>query len=275
MESKFYNNKSDKLILVFSGWGSDENIFSHLSGEKYDVIICYNYTHVRPESCLGCDCVMEQKSTRCPFYNIFKRYSEINIVAWGTGVWMASLTFELYFHHLGAQGRFKILRLIKKIRRSVAINGTLFPISNTWGLSQRMFNNTVEGFKEDVANNFTAANSPRLEKFNLKICSNRTTYSRYMAQAPHRGLEDLLNELVAIKENFTVSNAILWNKAIIGTKDTIIPAKHQTRFWTDYDLGTDRTKRIASESGGFKIEYIDAPHYPFFLWKSWDEIVEM
>lgn len=273
MESKFYNNKSDKLILVFSGWGSDWNALSHLSGEKYDVIVCYNYTQNTPGSSLGFGSGIEKSGPEYPFANAFRRYSEINVVAWGTGVWMASLTFELYFHHLGTQGRFKILRLLKRMRRCIAVNGTLFPISNTWGLSQRMFNNTLEGFKEDVANDCTAANSPRLEKFNRKMCGSKAFYTRYMSQAPQRGLEDLLNELVAIKQNFTVSNSIFWNRVIIGTKDTIIPAKHQTRFWTEYDLGRVSTGRVAS--AGFRIDYIDAPHYPFFMWKSWDEIVEM
>ena len=274
MESKFYNSNSDKLILAFAGWGSDENVFSHLKNGIYDIIVCYNYTNIKPNYCLNINCsgngVIQEK---CPFYNTFKRYKEIYVVAWGTGVWMASLTFELYLHHLKAGGKFRVLRLYKKLKKCIAINGTLFPISNTWGLSQKMFNNTIEGFREDVAANLTSATSPRLEKFNRKMCGTKAIYQRYMAQAPQRGLEDLLNELVAIKEKFTITNAIFWNRVIIGTKDTIIPAKHQTRFWTDYDLGTDRSGRLASISGSFSIEYLEAPHYPFFMWESWDDII--
>ena len=274
MESKFYNNKSDKLILVFAGWGCDENVFSHLKSTQYDVVICYNYTRIKPDGCQEFNCSQELANGKCPIYSTFNRYSEINIVAWGAGVWMASLTFELYFHHLKQYGKFKILRLLKKIKRCVAINGTLFPISNTWGLSQRMFNNTLTGFRDDVANNCTTETSQRLEKFTRKMCGTSTIYKRYMSQRPKRGLEDMLNELVSIKENFTVSNAVIWNRVIIGANDTIIPANHQTRFWTEYDLGTDRTNRIVASSEGFRIEYIDAPHYPFFMWSSWDEIVE-
>lgn len=274
METKVYNNQSDKLILVFTGWGMDYNAFSHLRGMDYDVIVCYNYTRLDFDLCDKLECTLGLLHPECPLYNTFKQYREINVIAWGCGVWAASITFDRYLQHLKPEGRFRTLRLLKKIKKSVAINGTLCPISTTWGINQQVFNNTLKALEMEVRNNVTAKDSITLQKFTKKMCGTKGTLEKYMTQAPQRGLEDVYNELMAVKENFIFSNAVFWNKVIICDRDTTIPAKNQARFWETYELNVDTSNRLAFNAHDFKIEHFDAYHYPFFKWSCWDDILK-
>ena len=274
METKIYNNKSDKLILVFAGWGMDYNVFSHLKAKDYDVIVCYNYTRLDFDLCEKLGCQFDLPHPECPLQSTFKQYREIYLIAWGCGVWAASITFDRYLQHLKMEGRFRTLRLMKKIRKSVAINGTLFPISSTWGINQQVFNNTLKAMEAEVHNNVAAKESITLQKFTTKMCGTKGILDKYMAQTPQRALEDIYNELVAVKENFIFSNAIFWNKIIICDRDSTIPAKNQARFWETYEINIDSGNRLAFNAENFKIEHFDTYHYPFFKWSCWDDILK-
>ena len=67
-------------------------------------------------------------------------YTQINVIAFGAGVWASSILLDNYFRHLSPQNRFRSLRLLKKIKKSIAINGTLCTVSNIWGMPQTKFN---------------------------------------------------------------------------------------------------------------------------------------
>lgn len=274
METKHYNNQSDKLILVFAGWGTDSNLFSHLKEDEYDVIICYNFTRLDFDVCNTFECKSGELHPQCPLLNTFNRYREINIITWGFGVWIASITFDRYLEHLKPLGRFRTLRLLKKIRRSVAVNGTLCPVSNTWGIKQKVFNNTLKSLEQETREGIATNESATLQNFVKKMCGNKGTLNRFMAQVPQRALEDIYNELLAIKENYIFSNAIFWNKVIICDKDTIIPAKNQSAFWEEYEINIDTSNKLAFNANDFKIEHIEAYHYPFFKWNNWSEILK-
>ena len=47
-----------------------------------------------------------------------------------------------------------------------------------------------------------------------------------------------------------------WTQALISSKDRIFPTENLRAFW----------------QGRCPITEIEAPHYPFYLWKQWDEI---
>ena len=275
METKVYNNQSDKLIIVFTEWGMDYNVFSHLRALEYDVIVCYNFTRPDFAVCDKLECKTGTLHLECPLYNTFKRYREINIIAWGCGVWVASITFDRYIQHLKADGHFRTLRLFKKIKRSVAIDGTLCPTSNTWGIKQQIFNNTLKALAREVNNNLTAKESVTLNKFNRRMCGKEALLEKYLQQQPQRGLEDIYNELISLKENYIFSNGIFWNKVIICDRDSTIPAKNQTRFWEEYKMNVETGNRLTFNANNFSIEHMDDYHYPFFRWNSWDEMLKL
>ena len=259
MEIKIINNQSKKLILFFAGWGLDWHPFSHLSSSEYDVAIFFNYTHFDLDH---------------PFYKTLQKYSQINVIAYGAGVWAASSMFDRYFQFLSAKGKFSSLRFLKKINKSVAINGTLCPVSNTWGIPQRLFNSTLNALnKEVISNKYTIGTSKCIKKYLSRMCKNEEEYNRYLANPSQRGLEEIKNELLALKENYVFSNAIYWNKVIIGIDDISIPAKNQLRFWSEYELGIDRSSKISLNANNFCIQQIQEAHFPFFNWEKWEDIL--
>ena len=227
MEIKTINNRSRKVILFFADWGMDHQPFGHLQGDDYDIVILYNYT------------TLESR-----LLEVIKNYRQINIIALGAGVWAASATFGQIYHSLttsgsftsgsspaGTSNRFRIIRLLKKIGRAIAIDGTLCPVSNIWGIPQEIFNIMAEGPGE------------------------------------------MSRELRAFRDNYLFSNAILWNKAIISKNNPIIHAENQTRFWDEYNLGTDRNHRLTAGSEEFTIGYIESTHFPFEEYGKWDSIL--
>ena len=92
-------NNAKELIIFFSGWGTDERIFSNIElyNNNYDICLVWDYNDPITELLFTSD------------------YTKINIIAWSLGVWSAS-------------------EFIKnnsiKINKTVAINGTLLPISD-------------------------------------------------------------------------------------------------------------------------------------------------
>ena len=208
-----------KVILFFADWGMDHHQYGHLQGGDYDIIIISNYSDYN-------------------IYNTIKTYRQINIIAQGAGVWAASAAFDNIYHTLSTSGsstsgKYRLIRLLKKMGKAIAIDGTLCPVSNIWGIPQEIFNIMAEGPGE------------------------------------------MSRELRAFRENYLFSNAILWNKAIICKNNPIIPAENQTRFWNEYNLGTDRNNRLTSNSGEFSITYMEKSHFPFEEYEKWDSILNL
>lgn len=277
MEMKFINNHGKNLIIFFAGWGMDWRPFSHLSaGTGYDVALFFNYTNLNPDICNTLECEWRELNPECPIYSMVSKYPKINLVAFGAGVWAASILFDNYLRHLSPQNRFRSLRLLKKIEKSVAINGTLCPVSNIWGIPQRLFNSTLKELEAEVASGKETINTSKcINKYTKRVCGSSDVYKKYITTGSKRGLEDLKNELSALRDNYIFSNAIFWNKIIIGDNDITIPAKNQDRFWSEYELGIDKNNRMTFNASNFTIIHTEDAHFPFFNWEKWDDILNL
>ena len=86
---------SDKLILIFSGWASDERLFSAFSNAEKDVCVCFDYR------------TLEWGSE-----TVFQAYREIEVIAWSLGVFVANQV---------------LLNSGLPVVKAIAINGTLYP----------------------------------------------------------------------------------------------------------------------------------------------------
>lgn len=222
MIQDFISNEGKKgLSLFFAGWGMDKRPFGSLACKDMDIMICYDYTDT------GFD------------YRLIERYGTIMITAWSMGVWAAGKIIPC----LKAKG--------KEITRATAINGTLLPVSDLYGIPEKIFSGTLEGFSEKT-----------LTKFRRRMCGDTANYELFMSGAPLRSIGSLHDELASIYKTATSENSSKglddttcaetikaecqgnWSDAIICTKDRIFPANNQIRFWTDagisYEL-TDRT----------------------------------
>ncbi len=62
---KLIDNQSDRLTLIFSGWGMDSNPFSGLTHSGADLAVAWDYRTLDFDAS-----------------SIFGAYKEINVVAW-------------------------------------------------------------------------------------------------------------------------------------------------------------------------------------------------
>lgn len=166
------------------------------------------------------------------------QYEEIHLIAWSMGVRMAELAIGRKY----------------TLSTATAINGTPRPIDDIYGIPVDIFrgtldNLTTEGFK----------------RFNRRMCGSRDTLAGYETVRP-RPLEEVRDELQHIydlclgKPQPDVarrSAPIRWTRAIISSDDRIFPAANQLEYWLTR----------CSE-----VQEIKSPHYPFFLWKQWNEL---
>ena len=103
---------NQKLILLFAGWGMDENPIKHIAVDGYDILIVYDY----------CDLA---------FDIILSEYAEITVTAWSMGVLAASI----------------ICRNLE-IKKAIAINGTQKPIDAKFGIHPKIYQLTLDNLDE-------------------------------------------------------------------------------------------------------------------------------
>lgn len=209
-------NNSKKLILFFNGWSLDENIVNHLTSDEFDVLMFYDYS----------DLEISQKTI-----DKINSYNEINAIAWSFGVWACG----------------NVINHFNNLKNVIAINGTLLPIDNNFGIPEKIFNLTLTHLSEEnyirFFKNMFAGNTD-LNKISTRPINNKKTE-----------LEQI-QKLSA--ERNCAKTAMLFNKVFVSTSDKIIPAKNQLDFWKESNAQITKT-----ESG----------HYILDLFKTWDEIL--
>lgn len=203
MKYKWLNiNQNNKVIVFFNGWGMDESVVHHLEFSNYDVLMFYDYNNL---------------DTNFDF-NSLDKYKNKNLIAWSMGVMVATLFNQKY-------------------TSATAINGTLKPIDNKFGIPQRIYDLTIKGFNEKGAQRFIKS------MFNENIKLPQIS----------RDIENQKSELSALK-NYTANSNFKYNRIILSDNDKIIPTKNQIAFW-----GIEPN--------------ISSGHCPFMLFKKWEELL--
>ena len=156
--------------------------------------------------------------------SLLNEYNEINIVAWSMGVWVAGYVLNSYL--------------------SSSTN-----IGDEYGIPTAIFNGTIDTLPQSI------------EKFNLRMCGSKTVYTQFKSVEPKRTAEDKKEELIALKESFTICNPLKWTKAIISANDRIFPPENQLCYWREY---LKNSCPQAEKTTPFAIDEIDAPHYVFY-----------
>lgn len=203
MKYKWLNiNQNNKVIVFFNGWGMDESVVHHLEFSDYDVLMFYDYNNL---------------DTNFDF-NSLDKYKNKSLIAWSMGVMVATLFNQKY-------------------TSATAINGTLKPIDNEFGIPQRIYDLTIKGFNEKGAQRFIKG------MFNENIKLSQIS----------RDIENQKSELSALK-NYTANSNFKYNRIILSDNDKIIPTKNQIAFW-----GIEPN--------------ISSGHCPFMLFKKWEELL--
>lgn len=210
-------NKQNKenLIIFFAGWSFDETPFKFLDCGDYDVIIMYDYNK------------LDLPKTD------FSNYKNINLIAWSMGVFVAYLLKD------------KLPKFTKKI----AINGTIKPVDDEFGIPQKPFLLTLRHAKTGLEG-----------KFYQNIFNKNEEFEKYIKTPVKRTIENRETELRALYEKIKtteINYTHFYDKAFISTLDKIIPTKNQVNFWQENS----------------EIEMLESGHFPYYNFKSWNEIL--
>ena len=164
------------------------------------------FLHIQPA---GCDWMICYDYRSLEFdTTLMQAYSEITLIAWSMGVWAAS---QIMKQHPSLP-----------VSQSIAINGTLYPIHATKGIMPSVFEGTLQGLNEQT-----------LQKFQRRMCNSSTDYKAFQTIAPKRPVEELKEELAAIRQQClsSVSSDFIWHKAIVGKNDRIFLPEYQETAW--------------------------------------------
>ncbi len=137
MKCEFLHKEgSSRLILIFSGWSTDMEFYSHISHPGWDVAVVSGYTDF--------DFPTE----------ILDSYTTISLFAWSMGVYMASMSVPF-----------------NRLSMAIAINGTESPVDNSTGIPENIFKGTLETLDERNLRKFRMRMSGSHYK-NLEGCFN-------------------------------------------------------------------------------------------------------
>ncbi len=213
-------NKTPHLIIFCNGWGMDQRPLALLDTSGYDVVVLSDYRHFEAPIDLPM---------------LARTYETMHLLGWSFGVWAAQNLFSQYRDHFS---------------RCIAINGTLQPIDDRYGIPHQFFNATREQFSDSV-----------LSRFHKRMCRPRQVLEIFLEHRPDRTLADLGEELDALQRlaGSCDQSKSIFELAIISTKDLIIPTGHQLLFWKNR----------------CRIIEIEGSHFPFSGWSSWSDIIAM
>ena len=198
-------DKNTELVVVYGGWGMDENVFAPLCNDEFDFILFYNYSAdealVIPET---------------------KKYDKITLIAWSLGVWAAE--------YLAPK-----INIIPDL--TIAVNGTPIPADDHYGIPLSVFETALDNITEENIERFYLRMFGSIKKIevNTDIVFQRTLkslndelrwlYNRIMEQKEPGFRWDYA--VSGEKDNiFAACNQIsYWNKTE-NTKHIILPLSH-------------------------------------------------
>lgn len=193
---------SVRLILFFAGWGMDASVFDGLSKPGYDILVVYDYRD------LGFD------------MSVVDGYDEICVIAWSLGVWHAD--------------RFISAHAELPFTRTIAVNGTLCPVNDRYGIPPRIYDLTSR-----------LPDETSLHKFYRRIYGGRTALERLMPVLPQRQLDELRAELHAVRTRIPVESEVdasNWDEIYLSDNDLIFPFDNMKHAW---EGAADRVRVMA------------------------------
>ncbi|MCD8293379.1 MAG: DUF452 family protein [Prevotellaceae bacterium] len=217
-----------RLLLFFAGWGADATPFEQYRPQGSDYMVCYDY--------------------RSPAFDTsaLQEYEEVNPVGWSMGVWAATQVMERLARdvaggglppEVGCRGAAKKGQgTVPRVGRSIAINGTPFPVDDRRGIPTATYHGTLEGLT-----------GVSLHKFLRRMCADSQAFRAFLEVTPRRPLEELREELAAAEAQYKARRAepprkrFKWNLAVVGGNDRIVPPMNQLQAWQEEGTPTVQT----------------------------------
>lgn len=215
LHQHFHRPQNDRLLLFFTGWGMDELVSAHLDDAGWDIWTIYDY------------------SSPVVLPPIPAHYGDIRLIAWSLGVWAAA----------------EASAGLPSLTDAVAINGTLHPLDEQFGIAPAIFQGTIEHWLQ-----------PRARERFWQRLSGTTT-----AEFPHprRMPDDQQRELQAIATRYLRSPQVRnpFRRAIISENDRIFSAVAQRRAW--------------QHDGIAEVLSLPGAHAPFAGMSSWNHLLHL
>jgi len=218
VRSKWLHRKENrKLILFCNGWGMDANPFVPLESHEWNVLMFYDYTDLVSNPSLN---------------SLFEDYREIVLIGWSMGVWAGQQLFAPY------RGKLKL---------ALAVNGTLCPVNDQYGIPMDVVRATIENFNEQ-----------QRRKFYHRMCREQNSFRLFQKNQPARSVDSQKRELEHLLKIVDCKQQTepVYNCVLVGDHDYIMPTANQLDFWP---------KKIIRQVNGY--------HFLFYAYQSWDEIV--
>ncbi len=164
-----------------------------------------------------------------------KNYPEIYVVGWSYGVWVANYIWS-------------ISQL--PVNKAIAINGTTLPMHDQYGIPKSLTLGTLNHLSESS-----------LLKFQWRMVGGSQYWKHFVKNKPQRKLADQKEELRALIQHFKkhACKEGFYSFALIGSKDLVFSVDNQRKFW----------------KGKVPIKEIEAPHFCFYIFKDWDELLAL
>ena len=166
---------------------------------------------------------------------VIPQYKEYFLISWSMGVYTAYLLKDK----------------LPKFSRKIAVNGTPFPVNDEFGIPLKPFLLTLKHAQKGLEG-----------KFYRNIFDSPNEYERYQKAQVQRSIESRVSELNSLYEQIKNTNLCYekyYDRVIISRNDSIIPAKNQINFWR----------------GNADIKLLECGHFPYYNFKSWNEILCM
>lgn len=207
---------NDKLMVFFAGWSFDYNPFKVLLCNDYDVLFIYDYNN---------------------FTSIdFKLdiYKEKYLISWSMGVYAA----------------YKLRKSLPDFNKKIAVNGTVFPVDNDYGIPEKPFLLTLKHAQKGLEG-----------KFYQNIFCKESEYEIYKENPVSRSIENRVCELQNLYDEIKSdekSYEKYYDLAYVSDKDKIIPPNNQKLFWQKYNT---------------EIKMLDSGHFPYYNFSAWNELL--
>lgn len=208
---------SKELIIFFNGFSLNSSIFKRLEDGDYDILYINDYREIPSDLDL---------------FSYTENYSSISLIAYSLGVFIAASIKNI----------FNI-----RIDKSLAINGTLKPVDNYFGIPENIFKGTMEGLNDKGIVKF----------YNRVFDDNYNKVEEMLDFDTNKAIQELRYINDYLQMGYLVKN--IFDKAIISISDRIFPPQNQISFWQN-ELET-----IIIEGG----------HFPFFKFNSWGELLSV
>lgn len=212
-----HKENRNRLIVFCNGWGMDGQPFRPLESHEYDVLNLYDFRNL--------ECNKELDT-------LLAGYGEYILIGWSMGVWAGQKIF--------AESSYQFTR-------TIAINGTLCPIDDHYGIPRELFVGTMKGWS-DLARC----------KFYHRLCGSMEIEHCFLANQPDRSLTDQQDELAYYLDAACCMKReeSMYSEVIVSDRDRIVPTAHQLEFWG---------KEVAVQLAG--------SHFPFYHFSRWDDLL--